>query len=153
MKTHPHSLLIPAKRHPRMLKSQLSANTARSVNFTFLLCWTPYSAVSYPLLFSTYMLFNLPSTIFRHEALQDNVFNEELTKSSKDDLRIDFAAALESLHADYLEVLLLEGAEALNISEIAQRLNEQNGVIERLHRPREFLREYCVDADRYLCTQ
>jgi len=58
-------------------------------------------------------------------------------------LRIDVAAALESLPAHYLEVVLLRDFEELTIAEIAARLGEPAGAIKsRLHRARALVREY-----------
>jgi len=58
-------------------------------------------------------------------------------------LRLDIAAALESLPAHYLEVILLRDFEDLTIAEIAARLGESAGaVMSRLHRARALVREY-----------
>ena len=58
-------------------------------------------------------------------------------------LRLDVAAALESLPAHYLEVILLRDFEELTIAEIAGRLHEPAGAIKsRLHRARALVREY-----------
>lgn len=58
-------------------------------------------------------------------------------------LRVDVAAALESLPAHYLEVILLRDFEELTIAEIAARLAEPVGAIKsRLHRARALVREY-----------
>lgn len=62
-------------------------------------------------------------------------------------LRLDVAAALESLPAHYLEVILLRDFEELTIAEIAARLVEPVGAIKsRLHRARALVREY-LSAD------
>ena len=58
-------------------------------------------------------------------------------------LRLDVAAALESLPPHYLEVILLRDFEELTIAEIAERLTEPVGAIKsRLHRARALVREY-----------
>jgi RNA polymerase sigma factor (sigma-70 family) len=60
-----------------------------------------------------------------------------------DILRLDIAAALESLPAHYLEVVLLRDFEELTIAEIAVRLSEPVGAVKsRLHRARALVREY-----------
>lgn len=60
-----------------------------------------------------------------------------------DVLRLDIAAALESLPAHYLEVVLLRDFEELTIAEIAARLAEPVGAVKsRLHRARALVREY-----------
>ena len=57
--------------------------------------------------------------------------------------QLDFAAAVESLPAHYLEVILLRDFEELTIAEIAGRLHEPAGAIKsRLHRARALVREY-----------
>ncbi len=68
-----------------------------------------------------------------------------LCSLTDNDLRIDLAAALESLPAHYLEVVMLRAFEELTIAEIAERLGEQPGAIKsRLHRARELVREYMI---------
>ncbi|MBT4571728.1 MAG: RNA polymerase sigma factor [Nitrosomonadales bacterium] len=90
----------------------------------------------------------LSRAMFKHEALEEDAVNEELAKRPTDELRIDLAAALESLPAHYLEVLLLRDFEELTIAEIAQRLDEQKGAIKsRLHRARELVREYLMGSE------
>ena len=60
-------------------------------------------------------------------------------------LKIHLTAALESLPARYLEVVLLRDFEELTIAEIAERLGEQSGAVKsRLHRARELVREYML---------
>lgn len=60
-----------------------------------------------------------------------------------DVLRLDVAAALESLPAHYLEVVLLRDFEELTITEISTRLSEPVGAVKsRLHRARALVREY-----------
>ena len=68
-----------------------------------------------------------------------------LASKGDNDLRIDLAAALESLPAHYLEVVLLRDFEELTIAEIAERLGEPSGAVKsRLHRARELVREYML---------
>ena len=83
--------------------------------------------------------------MFKTEELDlDKAEHQLLCKTDKD-LRIDLAAALESLPAHYLEVVLLRDFEELTIVEIAERLGEQDGAIKsRLHRARELVREYMI---------
>ena len=60
-----------------------------------------------------------------------------------EDLRCDILAALQSLPAHYLEVLLLRDSEELTIAEIAERLAlTRLAVKARLHRARVLVREY-----------
>ena len=83
--------------------------------------------------------------MFRHEPLDEDLAEHQLASKSDNDLRIDLAAALESLPAHYLEVVLLRDFEELTIAEIAERLGEQPGAIKsRLHRARELVREYMI---------
>jgi RNA polymerase sigma factor (sigma-70 family) len=79
------------------------------------------------------------------EALDESQAEHQLLCKSDAALRIDLAAALESLPAHYLEVVLLRDFEELTIAEIAQRLGEQDGAVKsRLHRARELVREYLL---------
>ena len=87
----------------------------------------------------------LERAMFRHDALDEDLAEHQLASKSDNDLRIDLAAALESLPAHYLEVVLLRDFEELTISEIAERLGEPSGAVKsRLHRARELVREYML---------
>ncbi len=87
----------------------------------------------------------LERAMFRHEPLDEDLAEHQLASKSDNDLRIDLAAALESLPAHYLEVVLLRDFEELTIAEIAERLGEPAGAIKsRLHRARELVREYMI---------
>lgn len=89
----------------------------------------------------------LSRIMFRLDPLEDDLAEKQMALRSTDDLRIDLAAALESLPAHYLEVLLLRDFEELTIAEIADRLNEQTSAIKsRLHRARELVREYLLEV-------
>ncbi|MES2402417.1 MAG: sigma-70 family RNA polymerase sigma factor [Pseudomonadota bacterium] len=87
----------------------------------------------------------LERLMFRHDPLDEDLAEHQLASKSDHDLRIDLAAALESLPAHYLEVVLLRDFEELTIAEIAHQLGEQHGAIKsRLHRAREMVREYLL---------
>lgn len=87
----------------------------------------------------------LERAMFRHDPLEDDIAEAQLARKSDNDLRIDLTAALESLPAHYLEVVLLRDFEELTIAEIAERLGEQSGAVKsRLHRARELVREYML---------
>jgi RNA polymerase sigma factor (sigma-70 family) len=89
----------------------------------------------------------LARVMFRTDPLDDEVAERRLVSASDNDLRIDLAAALESLPAHYLEVVLLRDFEELTIGEIARRLGEQDGAVKsRLHRARERVREYMLGS-------
>ena len=87
-----------------------------------------------------------------HTMLRTDQFDDEHTENllaarTDEALRIDLAAALESLPAHYLEVVLLRDFEELTIAEIADRLGENAGAIKsRLHRARELVREYLLSS-------
>jgi RNA polymerase sigma factor (sigma-70 family) len=90
----------------------------------------------------------LERVMFRHDPLDEDLAEHQLASKSDNDLRIDLAAALESLPAHYLEVVLLRDFEELTIAEIAKRLGEQPGAVKsRLHRARELVREYMLGPD------
>ncbi len=87
----------------------------------------------------------LERMMFKHDPLPDELAEEQMLCRDDIALRIDLAKALESLPAHYLEVVLLRDFEELTISEIAERLGEQQGAVKsRLHRARELVREYMV---------
>jgi RNA polymerase sigma factor (sigma-70 family) len=75
----------------------------------------------------------------------EDLADSELACRSDASLHIDLVAALESLPAHYLEVILLRDFAELTISEMAVKLGMQApGVKSRLHRARELVREYLV---------
>ena len=89
----------------------------------------------------------LERMMFKTDALDEDMAERQVARKSDDDLRMDLAAALESLPAHYLEVVLLRDFEELTIGEIAARLGEQDGAVKsRLHRARELVREYLLGA-------
>lgn len=62
-----------------------------------------------------------------------------------DALRMDLAAALESLPATYREVILLRDLEELSIAEMSVRMGDTPAAIKsRLHRARLMAREYLL---------
>ena len=84
----------------------------------------------------------LERAMFRHDTLNEDLAEHQLLSRTDNDLRMDLAAALESLPAHYLEVVLLRDFEELTIAEIADRLDEAPGAIKsRLHRARQLVRE------------
>jgi RNA polymerase sigma factor (sigma-70 family) len=90
----------------------------------------------------------LERMMFRHEPLDDELAERQFARKTDGELRIDLAAALESLPAHYLEVVSLRDFEELTIAEIAARLCEQQGAVKsRLHRARELVREYMLGPD------
>lgn len=79
------------------------------------------------------------------EALDDDSAEHQLLCKTDAALRIDLAAALESLPAHYLEVVLLRDFEELTIAEIGARIGEPDGAVKsRLHRARALVREYLL---------
>ena len=87
----------------------------------------------------------LERMMFKTEPLAEDIAEALIHHRTDNDLRMDLAAALESLPAHYLEVVLLRDFEELTISEIAERLGERDGTIKsRLHRARELVREYML---------
>lgn len=89
----------------------------------------------------------LERAMFQHEPLELDAVERLVASKSDDALRLDLAAALESLPKHYLDVVLLRDFEELTIGEIARRLGEPSGAIKsRLHRARELVREYLAHA-------
>jgi RNA polymerase sigma factor (sigma-70 family) len=95
----------------------------------------------------------LARVMFNTDPLDEDLAEHQMLSKSDHDLRIDLTAALESLPAHYLEVVLLRDFEELTIGEIAARLGEQDGAIKsRLHRARELVREYMLGPKAVLKT-
>ncbi len=87
----------------------------------------------------------LSRAMSKTESLEENVTKTCLLYRDDTSLRIDLAAALESLPAHYLEVILLRDFEELTIGEMAERLQDTTAAIKsRLHRARELVREYLL---------
>jgi RNA polymerase sigma factor (sigma-70 family) len=87
----------------------------------------------------------LTRRILSHEDLDDDRIAAELARRPMDDLRADLAAALESLPAPYLQIVLLRDFEELTIAEISQALGLSVPAAKaRLHRARHLVREYLV---------
>jgi RNA polymerase sigma factor (sigma-70 family) len=75
----------------------------------------------------------------------DELADAQLQTRPSEGLRLDLIAALESLPAHYLEIILLRDFEELSIAELAERLGLQiPGAKSRLHRARELVREYLL---------
>lgn len=87
----------------------------------------------------------LSRKMFRQGESIEDLADAQLACKSDESLKIDLVAALESLPAHYLEVILLRDFAELTISEMASKLGMQvPGVKSRLHRARELVREYLV---------
>lgn len=84
------------------------------------------------------------------KALRFDPFDEEklenwLAAHSADALRMELASALESLPAEYRQIILLRDFEELAISEIAERLGITRAATKsRLHRARLLAREHLL---------
>ena len=87
----------------------------------------------------------LSRKMFRQGESIEDLAEAQLACRNDECLKIDLVAALDSLPAHYLEVILLRDFAELTISEMAEKLGMQvPGVKSRLHRARELVREYLV---------
>lgn len=87
----------------------------------------------------------LARAVFRTDTLAEEEREHQLLSQPDQALRMDLAAALESLPAHYLEVVLLRDFEELTIADIAARLGETDSTVKsRLHRARTLVREYLL---------
>jgi RNA polymerase sigma factor (sigma-70 family) len=78
------------------------------------------------------------------ESLDDHA-NELVAQRSDADLRLDLAAALQSLPERYRSVILLRDIEELTVGEIAATLGlTREATKARLHRARGLVREYLL---------
>jgi RNA polymerase sigma factor (sigma-70 family) len=90
----------------------------------------------------------LERMMFKTDPLDEDLFEHQLLSRTDNDLRIDLAAAVESLPAHYLEVVLLRDFKELTIAEISTKLGEPAGAVKsRLYRTRELVREYMLGPD------
>jgi RNA polymerase sigma factor (sigma-70 family) len=95
-------------------------------------------------------------TIVRHECIRlahrlagqrslEDLTEDQLATCSDESLKLDLIAALESLPAHYLQVILLRDFAELTISEMAAQLHMKIPAVKsRLHRARELVREYLL---------
>ena len=87
----------------------------------------------------------LSRRMFGQGPSSEDLAESQLACRSDESLRIDLIAALDSLPAHYLEVILLRDFADLTIAEMAEKLGMQvPGVKSRLHRARELVREYLL---------
>nr|WP_295774935.1 sigma factor-like helix-turn-helix DNA-binding protein [Rhodoferax sp.] len=79
---------------------------------------------------------------FRYDPYDEAAVEQWLAGHSTDDLRVDLAAALQSLPPAHLEVILLRDFEEMSIAEIATQLQLTAAAVKsRLHRARTLTRE------------
>lgn len=87
----------------------------------------------------------LARVTLRRDLWDDDAVAARFSGVRDDEIRLDVAAAIESLPATYREVVVLRDLEGLTIGELARRLDTTRAAIKgRLHRARELLREYLV---------
>ena len=87
----------------------------------------------------------LGRTVLRQDPYEEAAVDAWMATHTSDSLKLDMAAALESLPPHYLQVLLLRDFEELSIREIGERLGlDVPAVKSRLHRARVMVREYLL---------
>jgi RNA polymerase sigma factor (sigma-70 family) len=80
-----------------------------------------------------------------HDPWDDERTEQWLASQDTAGLRLELVSALESLPADYLQVVLLRDFAELSIGEIAGQLDLTPAAIKsRLHRARRMAREYLI---------
>jgi RNA polymerase sigma factor (sigma-70 family) len=87
----------------------------------------------------------LARVALRQDLWDDDVADRFVASRTEQALRLDLAAALESLPEPYRDVVVLRDFEGLTIGEIAERLELSSAAVKgRLHRARELTREYLL---------
>jgi RNA polymerase sigma factor (sigma-70 family) len=82
---------------------------------------------------------------FQYDPYDEVAVEQWVARHSTDELRVDLAAALQSLPPQYQEVILLRDFEELSIAEIAAQLQLTAAAVKsRLHRARTLTREYLL---------
>ena len=90
----------------------------------------------------------LGRALLHQESLDEQIMEQQLASKSDQALRMDLVAALESLPAHYLQVVILRDFEELSIEEMASRLQESVSTVKsRLHRARVLVRDYLLAYD------
>ena len=87
----------------------------------------------------------LARAMFVHESLEEERVETYLADKTDLELRVELAAAFESLPAHYRRVILMRDFEDMTISEVSAALGEPPGAVKsRLHRARAMVREYLL---------
>ena len=87
----------------------------------------------------------LARSMFSYESLEEKRVETYLMAKTDLELRVELAAALESLPAHYRRVILMRDFEELTIAEIAAALEETASTVKsRRHRARTMVREYLL---------
>ncbi|WP_208726251.1 RNA polymerase sigma factor [Corallococcus terminator] len=82
---------------------------------------------------------------FKQDPYEEALVDQWMAAHTPDSLRMDLAAAMESLPPHYVQVVLLRDFEELSIREIGERLElDVPAVKSRLHRARVMIREYLL---------
>jgi RNA polymerase sigma factor (sigma-70 family) len=88
----------------------------------------------------------LARVTLRRDLWEDDRVAALVVGTRDDELRLDVAAAIESLPEAYRETVILRDLEGLTIGELAKRLAITRAAVKgRLHRARALIREYLVD--------
>jgi RNA polymerase sigma factor (sigma-70 family) len=88
----------------------------------------------------------LARVTLRRDLWDDDRVAALLIDRRDDELRLDVAAAIESLPETYRDVVILRDLEGLTIGELAKRLDVSRAAVKgRLHRARALIREYLVE--------
>jgi RNA polymerase sigma-70 factor (ECF subfamily) len=93
----------------------------------------------------------LPALMLLHGAEEIRLLenSSHFSKMPLDELRIDLVRALESLPAQYREIIVLRDLQELTILEIAHALGiSKEAAKSRLHRARALTREYLLAGDK-----
>ncbi len=87
----------------------------------------------------------LSRRMFAHEALDERAVEAALAARTDENLRLELAAAIESLPPHYREIVLLRDFEELTMSEFCDRLALTTPAAKsRLRRARSLIREYLL---------
>lgn len=87
----------------------------------------------------------LGRTALGHDPWDDERAEPWLASRDKAGLRLELVNALESLPADYLQVVLLRDFAEMSIAEIAAEVGDSGAAVKsRLHRARKMAREYLI---------
>lgn len=82
---------------------------------------------------------------FLYDPYDETAVEQWVSSHTVDELRVDLAAALQSLPPHYLQIMLLRDFEELTITEIAAELQLTAAAVKsRLHRARTLTREYLL---------
>ncbi|HEY4180094.1 MAG TPA: sigma-70 family RNA polymerase sigma factor [Kofleriaceae bacterium] len=135
------------------LRSCMISDVDDAVQEAMLVATRFIRALRYPRAWSRWMFritrracHRLARTALRRDIWDDDVVDAYFSIKRDDEVRLDVAAAIESLPDHYREVVVLRDLDGLTIGELSRQLSiTRTAVKGRLHRARALIREFLIE--------